>query len=76
MVNKAIDNEPILIQGAPGGSVNGCVPPAPRSFESFSKCLNDSIESASNPKTETSFRGFVGAVVKVAREGMYKFNNE
>jgi len=77
MVDKVFThNQHVVIDGAPGTTLNGSVPLAPSSVESFSHLINESIESASNPKSETSFRGFVGAVVRVAKEGMYKFNVE
>lgn len=73
--NVFSQDQQILIQGAPVG-INGNIGVTPRSVESFSKCINESIESARNPQNETSFRGFVGAVVQLAKEGMNKVTNE
>ncbi|HXI23885.1 MAG TPA: hypothetical protein VNG71_08410 [Pyrinomonadaceae bacterium] len=57
--------------------VGYAVPPAneystspPGSVEDFSARINASIESAWSPQSETTLRGFVGAVVKVAKEGI------
>ena len=77
MADKSLNPDPPIIFNPDqqiiidGTSVvaNGSMAPDPRSVESFSQRMNASIESAWNPKTETSFRGFVGAVVRVAKGG-------
>jgi len=63
------DPDQQLIIGGGSTVANGTIPLNPRSVEGFSQLMNASIESASNPKNETSFRGFVGAMVRVAKGG-------